>query len=154
MSSERSVETIGSGIPQTNDRISNVVEILGHTPKYINIFNTMVTARMLIYNQDLETASQIIAVRSLGDPDMYRRQHIDDDKILSAAEINLSTLEHHERISSIREPERLPKIQSAIHYLRLSIEQFRLSRNSAYGGRKNKSRRKNKKSRKSRKSRK
>jgi hypothetical protein len=154
MSFNRPVEPIGFGNAQTNDRISNVVEILGHTPKYINIFNTMVTARMLIYNQELETASRIVAVRSLGDPDMYRRQHIDDEKILSAAEITLSTIQHLERISSIQAPERLPPIQSAIHYLTLSIEQFRLSRNAAYGGRKNKSKRKNKKSRKSRKSRK
>ncbi len=164
MSSERSV---GSGIPQTNTLyalINNAINEFQNTPMRINIFNATVTAQMLVYKQDLETARHMIAVKTMGDPDAHGQRHISDDQILDTAGFLLleansqrQYLNSQRAGLSSRMPERIQEIESAIHYLTLSIREFNrhlYSRNSAYGGRKNKSRRKNKKSRKSRKSRK
>jgi hypothetical protein len=151
MSSERSnrpVETIGSGIPQNvrTNPITIVKNEMTGNIRYINIFNAMVQARIMIFGNSFEVASNIIAnaVRNV--------DSVNDDEVLRYARYILNKAEEN------LTPERRLEIENTINYLRMSIEQFSndldRSRNSAYGGRKNKSRRKNKKSRKSRKSRK
>jgi hypothetical protein len=149
MSSERSnrpVEPIGYGIPQNvrTNPITIVKNVLENNIRYITIFNAMRQARIMIFGNSFEVASNIIA-NAVRDFDS-----VDDDRVLWYARY----------ILNIAEESRLEmeNADNTINYLRISIEQFSNDldrrRNSAYGGRKNKSRRKNKKARKSRKSRK
>ncbi len=151
MSSERSnrpVEPIGYGIPQNvrTNPITIVKNVMTGNIRYINIFNAMVQARIMIFGNSFEVASNIIAnaVRNV--------DSVNDDEVLWYARYILNIAEEN------LTPERRLEIENTINYLRISIEQFSNDldrrRNSAYGGRKNKSRRKNKKARKSRKSRK
>ncbi len=151
MSSERSnrpVEPIGYGIPQNvrTNPITIVKNVMTGNIRYINIFNAMVQARIMIFGNSFEVASNIIAnaVRNV--------DSVNDDEVLWYARYILNIAEEN------LTPERRLEIENTINYLRMSIEQFSNDldrrRNSAYGGRKNKSRRKNKKARKSRKSRK